>query len=414
MTRGMETDATMTLATIVGAGPAGLASAEILSKRGVEVKVIDKDMNPGKKKPCGGMLRIGSARLLGVPWKLAGREIKGMRVILPNHRVEEVDYGHTISLNVDRGVLGRYLIDRVRKVGGDVNTGMKVVEIAKSVDDKLAKGYELTCRTADGRLRKIETDLLIAADGTDSIIVKKTGVHAALRPNQLGHCVQYQIALKNELIEKRIGDRNEVYYGHDVSPFGYAWIFPKDDLVTVGVGALLSTVRVNLRKYLDYFVREHPVARERLEGGKILKFETAICPLSGLVTPTYGDNLVVAGDAAGHCSAISGEGMYYSMVAGRLAGEICSEAIKTGDLSARYLRKYELAWRRFIGSDLRWGKWLQRIALKSGFMSRSFKKKTPHTGKLGKRVTDILGGIRPYREALLRAIPEFLISKLIR
>ncbi len=409
----METDATLTVVTVVGAGPAGLASAEILSKSGVEVKVIDKDTNPGEEKPCGGMLRIGSARLLGVPCELASREIRGMRVILPNHRVEEVDYGHIISLNVDRGVLGRYLINRVRKAGGDVNTGMKVVDLAKSVDDKLAKRYELTCKTADGRLYKIGTDLLIAADGTDSIIAKKTGVHAALRPNQLGHCVQYQIELENELIEKRIGDRNEVYYGHDVSPFGYGWIFPKNHLVTVGVGALLSTVRVNLWKYLDYFVRKHPVARERLLGGRILKFETALCPLSGLVTPTYGDNLVVAGDAAGHCSAISGEGMYYSMVAGRLAGEICSEAIKAGDLSARYLRKYELAWRRLIGSDLRWGKWLQRIALKSGFMSGSFEKNTPLTSKLGKRVTDVLGGIRPYRGALLRAIPEFLISKLI-
>jgi digeranylgeranylglycerophospholipid reductase len=410
----METDVDLVVATVVGAGPAGLASADILSKRGVEVRVIDKDLNPGETKPCGGMLRIGSARLLGIPWKLASREIRGIRVILPNHKMEEVDYGQVISLNVDRGVLGRYLIDRVRKAGGDVNVGMKVVDVANVGNYNLAKRYELTCRTVDGRLQKSATELLIAADGTNSILVKKTGVHAPLRSNQLGQCVQYQVQLENELIEKRIGDRNEVYYGHDVSPFGYAWIFPKNNLVTVGVGALLSTVRVNLRNYLDYFVKKHPIARERLEGGKILKFETALCPLSGIVTPTYGDNLIVAGDAAGHCSAISGEGMYYSLVAGKLAGEISSEAIKEGNLSAGYLRKYEVAWRRLIGSDLKWGKWLQRLALKSGFMSGSFKKNTQLTGKLGKRVTDILGGVQPYRGALLRAIPEFLMSRLTR
>jgi geranylgeranyl reductase family protein len=399
-------------AIVVGAGPAGLISAEILAKHGIDVKVIDKNVNPGEKKPCGGMLRISCAKFFGIPWKLAGRQIKGMRVILPSHSVKEVDYGRVISLNLDRGALGRYLIDRVKKAGGRVDTGTSVVDLAKTLGSNRSRQYELTCKTSGRETQKLVTELLIAADGANSLVNKKTRVHAPFKPNQLGQCVQYQIELGNNLIDKRIGDRNEVYYGHDVSPFGYAWIFPKDNLVTVGVGALLSTVRTNLRKYLDHFVRKHPVARERLEGGKVVKFEAAICPLSGLVTPTYEDNLVAAGDAAGHCSAISGEGMYYSMFAGKLAGEICSQAIKTSDFSAGYLRKYELAWRKVIGSDLRWGKWLQRIALKTGFLGGSFHKEKRITSRLGKRVIDILGGIRPYRESLLRAIPEYLISKI--
>jgi digeranylgeranylglycerophospholipid reductase len=399
-------------AIVVGAGPAGLISAEILAKHGIDVKVIDKNVNPGEKKPCGGMLRISCATALGIPWKLACREIKGMRLILPSHSVSEVDYGRVISLNLDRGRLGRYLVDRVRKAGGNVNTGMSVVDLVKTLDRNRSTQYKLTCKTPGRGTRKLVTELLLAADGTNSLVNKKTRVHAPLKPNQLGQCVQYQIELGNDLIEKRIGDRNEVYYGHDVSPFGYAWIFPKDNLVTVGVGALSSAVKTSLRKYLDYLVGKHPIAREKLEGGKIVKFESAICPLSGLISPTYDDNLVVAGDAAGHCSAISGEGMYYSMVAGKLAGEICSQAIKASDLSARYLRKYELAWRRVIGSDLRWGRWLQRIALRTGFLSGSFNKEKTGPSKLSKRIIDMLGGIRPYRESLLRAIPEFIVSKI--
>jgi digeranylgeranylglycerophospholipid reductase len=408
----MEKRTTLFQVTVVGAGPAGLVSAEILARNGIDVKVIDRDINPGEKKPCGGMLRIASADLLGIPWRLASRKIKGMRVILPNHEVCEVDYGRVISLNIDRRVLGQYLIDRVRKAGGCVDTGTNVVDLTENFGVNRSKQYELRCKTIGGEKSRLRTDLLLATDGTNSLVAKKTGVHDPFKPDQIGQCVQYQIEINNNVIEKRIGDRNEVYYGRDVSPFGYAWIFPKDNLVTVGVGALLSTVKTNLRKYLDYFVGRHSVARKKLEGGKIVEFETALCPLSGLISPTYDNNLVVAGDAAGHCSAISGEGMYYSMVAGKLAGEVCSQAIKVGDLSAKYLRRYEVVWRRAIGSDLRWGKWLQRIALRSGLLNGSFQKKKSSTNGLGKSVIDILAGIRPYRRSLVKAIPEFFMSKI--
>jgi digeranylgeranylglycerophospholipid reductase len=262
-------------------------------------------------------------------------------------------------------------------------------------------------------MKKTKTDLVIAADGVNSIVVRKTGVYQHLEPNQLGQCVQYQMQIDNQTIEKRIGNMNEIYYGRDVSPFGYAWIVPKDGQVTVGVGALLSMVKNNLKNYLDYLIRKHPIASGKLVRGRILRFESALCPLSGLVSPTYGDGLVVAGDAAGHCSAISGEGMYYSMVSGALAGKVCSDAIKSGDLSARFLGKYEKSWRRAIGSDMKWGKWIQAIALRRGFMSGVFGKDSFLRNRLTKRVADILSGIKPYKESLVRAIPEFLIMKMV-
>jgi len=408
----MGIKAILSQVTAVGAGPAGLVSAEVLARNGVDVNVLDKDVNPGEKKPCGGMLRIDGASLLGIPWRLANRKITGMRVVLPSHEVDEVDYGRVISLNIDRSVLARYLMNRVKKSGAHVDTGTNVVDLIQSTSSTSSKQYELRCKTVDGETRKLKSGMLIAADGCSSLLTRKTRVHDPLRPDQLGQCVQYQIELNNNVIERRIGDRNEVYYGHDVSPFGYAWIFPKDNLVTVGVGALLSTVRTSLKKYLDYFVGRHPIACEKLEGGRIVKFEAATCPLSGLISPTYIDGLLVAGDAAGQCSAISGEGVYYSMVGGKLAAETYLKAIKDGNLSAGRLREYESACRKTIGSDLKWGKWLQRIALRSGLLSGSFRKQNAGSSKLNRRIIDILGGIRPYRESLLKAIPEFIISKM--
>jgi digeranylgeranylglycerophospholipid reductase len=398
-------------ATIVGAGPAGLIAAETLARRGVEVNVVDKETNPGERKPCAGMLRDAALRTFNIPPKLASRQIRGIRVVLPSHQVEEVDYSHPVFWNYDRGVLARHLVGRVRKLGGNVATGTQVVDVTMVSNGARMSGYELALQTTDGRNNKAIARLLIAADGVNSIVVRKTGVHHRFKPSQLGQCVQYQIQMDNYVIDKRIGDINEIYYGTDVSPFGYAWIVPKDNLVTVGMGALLSMVKASPRDYLDYLVTRHPVASRKLAGGKIQRFETALCPLSGLISPTYGEGLVVVGDAAGHCSSISGEGIHYSMVAGAVAGRVCSEAILSGDLSARFLRKYEHNWRRAIGSDMRWGKWLQMIALKRGFMSGAFGNDMKLRSRLSKRVADIISGVRPYKESLIRAIPDFVIMK---
>jgi digeranylgeranylglycerophospholipid reductase len=407
-----RSDTDLNLATVVGAGPAGLISAEILAREGIDVVVFEKDSNPGEIKPCGGMLRIGAIERFRIPWRLASRKIKGMRVIMPDHKVEEVDYSHVISLNIDRGVLGRHLVGRVRELGGIVKTGTRIVD-ARLVTDKETRNYELVCVAKDGKTSRVRTELLIAADGVNSLIVKKTGVHKYFNSHKLGLCLQYQIKLENSLIEQRIGDRNEVYYGRDVSPFGYAWIAPKDNLVTVGVGALLSAVKGSLKNYLNYFVKKHPIASRKLEGGRILKTETALCPLSGLISPTYDDNLIIAGDAAGHCSPVSGEGIYYSMVAGEIAAQVAAEAIRANNLSSSYLGKYQRLWRKAIGSDLRWGKLLQGIANRRGFMSGTFKKETPLRTSLNRKITDILAGVCPYKQTLIKAIPEFALTRVM-
>jgi digeranylgeranylglycerophospholipid reductase len=388
-----------------------LIAAETLAHRGTEVSVLDKDAHPGEKKPCAGMLRDAAVRTFRVPTELACRRISGIRLIMPDHRVEEVEYGRPIFWNFERGILGQHLIRRARKAGAKVCTGTQVVDIASLGATTSTQSHELTLHNSEHKRTKIKSDLVIAADGVNSIVARKTAVFTPLKPNQLGQCVQYQIQMENPKIEKRIGNMNEVYYGRDVSPFGYAWIVPKDQIVTVGVGTLLSRVRVNLRNYLDHLVTRHPIASGKLAGGRILRFESALCPLSGLVSPTYSDGLVVTGDAAGHCSSISGEGMHYSMVAGAIAGKVCSDAIKTGDTSATFLEKYEKDWRRAIGSDMKWGKWIQTIALRRGFMSGAFGGNLGLRSRLSKRVADILAGIRPYKESLIRAIPEFLVMK---
>jgi flavin-dependent dehydrogenase len=60
---------------------------------------------------------------------------------------------------------------------------------------------------------------------------------------------------------------------------------------------------------------------------------------------SYGDNVLLAGDAARVNEPVSGEGIYFALKSGLLAAESIDAAFRAGDFSATRLRPYETACR---------------------------------------------------------------------
>jgi flavin-dependent dehydrogenase len=69
------------------------------------------------------------------------------------------------------------------------------------------------------------------------------------------------------------------------------------------------------------------------------------------VRSTYGDNVVVIGDAAGHIDPLTGEGIHTAMMGGKAAAEALLAARAAGDFSAANTRLYERRWRARFGHD---------------------------------------------------------------
>ncbi|MFW6174270.1 MAG: NAD(P)/FAD-dependent oxidoreductase, partial [Chloroflexota bacterium] len=99
---------------------------------------------------------------------------------------------------------------------------------------------------------------------------------------------------------------------------------------------------------------------------------------------TYGDRLLMVGDAAGQVKPTTGGGIYYSLRSGDLAARALGEALREDDLRAVSLKRYEDAWRSVLGRELRLGYMargiyerlgerelgrLIRIAASNGFLS---------------------------------------------
>jgi flavin-dependent dehydrogenase len=70
------------------------------------------------------------------------------------------------------------------------------------------------------------------------------------------------------------------------------------------------------------------------------------------IARTYGERLLVVGDAAGLVKPTTGGGIYYSLVSASLAADVLIDAVAEDDLSAMRLSEYERRWRARLEEEL--------------------------------------------------------------
>ena len=66
----------------------------------------------------------------------------------------------------------------------------------------------------------------------------------------------------------------------------------------------------------------------------------------------YGDNIMLVGDAASQVNPLTGGGITNGMLGGKFAGQVAAEAIKAGDCSKNFLKKYENLYLDEMGSEM--------------------------------------------------------------
>ena len=76
-----------------------------------------------------------------------------------------------------------------------------------------------------------------------------------------------------------------------------------------------------------------------------------VLPLSAIAR-TYGNRLLVVGDAAGLVKPTTGGGIYYSLLSATLAADALIDALARGDLEAHSLAGYERRWREHLDAEL--------------------------------------------------------------
>jgi len=391
---------------IIGAGPAGLTAARRLSELDVEYILISREDKPGAYKTCGGYVpsrAVAEFELKQIP---DAHEVKSIRMKFPGREMKRVDFDKPVGVNVSRENLGAALLQKITGDTGEIWLKTKAGLISSS-GDKCEVRY-----TRGNETGSISSHLLIDASGVNPVSLRFSPIRNRPMNSQIGYGVQYQVRTKEPL-----EIMNDFYYGSEFSPRGYAWNFPRGNETVLGTGGIVDKVRETEKRtfeYLDSLLETtDPTATELSEAGfEIMKREAALMPLAGIINPSYGKRIMLAGDAACHCSPITGEGIHYAMLGGQAAANAAADCIQKGDFSDGTLSRYEKSWTKSFGSDLKWGLWLQKRFLESG--SSSMGSTFLSSDKSTRVIAEMLAGVRSVRNAILAAAPGYLVSKIRR
>ncbi|MHA1909208.1 MAG: NAD(P)/FAD-dependent oxidoreductase [Candidatus Thorarchaeota archaeon] len=394
-----------TKVVIVGAGPAGLSAANILSSQGIDYFLITKEDKPCVDKVCGGFIPARALEEFKIGSIKDAHEITSIRMKFPGMDVVRVDFDKPVGVNTTRGDLGQSMLDKLPKPQDTVKLSTKVDSIKET-----SEGIESTYTGPEGK-ESISAEILIDASGANSVSIRNGLVRERIPNTQMGYGIQYHLELPEE--GRSFEPVNDFYYGSEYSPGGYAWLFPRSRLAVAGTGGIVSRIRtsdIRVEEYLKQVIQEAAAQSESLKIANVIKKETALMPLAGRVRPSYSNHILLVGDAAGHCSPISGEGIHYAMVGGAVAAQVATEALSRDTVSKKFLSKYEKRWMGEIGSDLKWGAWLQKRFTTGG--SSSLGSSFLDSEKSQRVIAEMLVGERSVRSAITKAAPGYLKSKI--
>lgn len=322
---------------IVGAGPAGSATAICLRRLGVRVTLLERAEFP-RDKVCGDGC---TPRTLWMLERLGVTDLPATEAAPVTRFHLASPGGHSLV-----GVLPPEIFGGRAAVVPRMTLDAAIARVAVESGAELRESTPVTGieRDADGvtvALRgrdPLRVDLVVGADGSPSVVRKALGA-PRFPPEHAGvavRCYYGGLDLPNP-------DAFTLIWERDLLP-AYGWIFPlPGGRANVGLGLRadhLAKSPRKLRELLDDFC-ESPRVRAELAGGeRISPVRGHNLPAGSFAEHLVFDRALLVGDAAGFINPLTGEGIEFALESGELVAETLAEAVQTGDLSANGLAGY--------------------------------------------------------------------------
>ena len=278
---------------IIGAGPAGLTAARILSEKGAEVHVFEEHPEIGVPVHCTGIVSSEFFKRTELDDAFIVNEVSSVHVHAGRVVRELPVNGTEIVLARDR--FDQTLGSRARQAGAHIHLNHRVTRIDEDLN--------LVVRnTKRGDERSEAFDRLIGAEGPRSITARTFG----LQTNR-----SYYFTAQATITGSFEPGRYEVHLG-SIAPDYFAWVVPESPThARAGIGS-----RKNTRAYFETFMTR------RFGDGyaeRIIAMQGAPIPLYDPFARTSKGRVILAGDAAGHNKATTGGGIIPSIISGEIA-----------------------------------------------------------------------------------------------
>ena len=400
---------------VVGAGPAGAATAILLKQAGHDPLLLDRATFP-RDKPCGeysSPQTIGILRRLGVAAAveaLPPHRLYGMRVYAPNGTHYTVDYhavtGEHYALSIPRLTLDNLILDGAKRQGVEVREGARV----KAIGPYENGARTLTVQTKAGEAH-IRADLVIGADGHHSVVAKEAGMVAGRWQHRWPHRVGIMAHYEGVTTLDRYGAMVVGPRGFH----GYSGIAPLGGGLT-NVAFVIDAVAMKRRgmtmeAFFDQCVDALPPVRAALAGARRVSKIHGVGPLAQGARRAVADGVLLVGDAAVYLDPFTGEGVYKALRGAELAAETADGALRAGRTDAKMLRPY-LAARRRAFTEKTLANYLVQLFVHTPLLMNYV---TPRLGSrpaLARQLVLVLGDLGTKREQRQLLSPVYLWNLL--
>src|SRR5919112_3086121 len=354
-------------AIVVGAGPAGITAAKEMAAAGLSVVVLERGAFPGAKNVWGGILYREPTEAIAPGFEeeapLERPIIEQRYVLLTNDAMIGATYRSDRfaerpfnAYSVLRAPFDRWYAGKAEEAGAEVYAEFTVIDLLW--EDGAVVG--VTTGDAEGEL---QARCVVIADGANSLLAQKIGLHREWEPIEQALVAKELIALPPDVIEARfalpagMGTALEIFGESTSGLLGYGFIYTNKESISIGTGALLQDLidtGINVNDMLDRFKR-HPAIAPLLAGGETIEYSAHLIPEGGFkkLPQLYADGVVVVGDAAQLVNPLNREGANLAMLSGKLAAQAIVEAKASDDFTAMALSRYrELLDESVVMADL--------------------------------------------------------------
>ncbi len=332
---------------VVGAGPAGSRTARQLARLGLRVALIEEHRQVGVPSHCSGLIspRTWQMGETGDD-SLVCNVLRGAYVHVQGDGHIELGDIPVRAVAIDRVRWDQALAEQAYRAGAEPVLA-RCVGVERTKEGLVLR---LQCR---GRESALLARLVVGADGAHSRVARALGMPPP-RERVLALGVEAEVDLPRD-------DYVHVFVGPDLAPGWFGWAIPLGDgRARLGIGCWAGSGEP-LRRY-RLLRQSFPSLLGRV---RELRFYGGSIPLA-LAPLTFGDGVLLVGDAAGQVKPFSGGGIYTGLVSAHLCAEAAAQALARDDVSAPSLYAYERAWRRALGRELVRSRRLRELGLSLG------------------------------------------------
>ncbi len=382
---------------IAGGGPGGSYAAKTAAELGLKTVFLERARTVGEKNSSG----CG----LGQHWWVDFPEIMEKVEALPSFRnirfcdfkiIDENDdlvtTIHTARTPQDenrisykgkpRGMTGAsiyrsdldpMLADLAVQAGAELRTSTTVTDVVKEKDTVTG----VVTHTGE----KITGEIVIGADGAHSTVAIQSGIRKRFRKDDITLCVQLDFACDEQRMDDVLGEAERVWFG----PFCGAYQVNFRDGFHLGLGQWLDIWEMKPEAFIKQILKIPAFqAMCRAVDAEMREFQVHLLPWKPRPEKTYGNGVMLIGDAGGFPCPMEAEGIWHACLTGKFAAETAAKALSSKDVSNNTLREYERKWKapKPLGNEYTYGREFVNLWRNSAFDPVFMKKLVNFLGEL--------------------------------